>query len=228
MSNTLDSATVAGLAAQLAPQIPAGLFVAVARKESGGDASEVDVYSTGKRVPDDQIDWGASGKEYTVGLFQCSASELRDYSGNASAYVAALQDPSMNLLVYAGALQKYIAEVKARGWDGQSADGWAFVALGHNMGLARLKEKLTLIGGVNWASFVERYKDRTLDSGYDATRWVNYGQAVIDELEGTRILPAAVGDSIDAVEETLADAGIDPLLGVVLIVGALALWSFAT
>jgi len=223
VSNKLDSATVAGLAAQLAPQVPAGLFVAVARKESGGDASEVDEYKSGRRVADPDVN--DSGKAYTVGLFQVSAEELRDYSGSASAYVVALQDPVTNLLAYAHALQKYVDEVKSRGWDGQSAEGWAFVALGHNMGLARLREKLTLIDGVNWGAFIERYKGTKLESGYDATRWVNYGQAVIDEIEGTRVLPAAVADTLDAAQEQLAD--IDPVVGLVLVVAAFVLWSLS-
>jgi hypothetical protein len=222
----LDPATIAGMGATLAPDLPQGLLVAVARKESNGNAALVDHYATGAKVPDDEIDWADTGKKYTVGLFQCSSAELRDYSGNAAGYVAALQDPSLNMLVYAHALKKYITDVRSRGWDGASSDGWAFVALGHNMGLARLREKLTLIDGVNWSAFIERYKGTTLSSGYDATRWVNYGQAVIDEIEGSRILPGEVGDVIDAAEETLAEAGIDPLVGAALIVGLLY-WSYA-
>lgn len=224
MSNKLDPATIAGLGASLAPQIPQGLLVAIARKESGNDASEVDVYSTGVRVPDDEVNWEASGKEYTVGLFQCSAAELKAYSGSAAGYAAALLDPSLNLLVYAKALEQYIAEVRSRGWDGVSTEGWAFVALGHNMGLARLREKLTLIGGVDWPAFVERYEGTTLESGYDATRWVNYGQAVIDEIDDTRILPAAVSDTIDAAEESIAATGIPPVF-IALVFGAIVLWS---
>lgn len=223
MSNVVDSATIAGMAVALAPAIPAALFVAVARKESGGDADEVDVFSTGKRVPASDIDWNDTRGLYSVGLFQCSMAELKAYSGNATSYVTALQDPALNLLVYAHALKQYEAEVLARGWDGSSTEGWAFVALGHNMGLARLREKLTLIGGVDWPAFVERYRDRTLDSGYDATRWVNYGQAVIDEIDGTRVLPAIVVDTVDATEEAIAETGLDPVI--VAVVAALLLWS---
>lgn len=210
---TLDAATIAGMAAQLAPAIPAALFVAIAKKESGNDPNEVDVYATGQRVSADEIDWNDKGGAYTVGLFQVSAAELRDYSGNASSYVAALQDPALNLSAYAHALQKYIAEVRGRGWDGESAEGWAFVALGHNMGLARLREKLTLIGGVDWQAFVERYNGRKLESGYDASRWVRYGQAVID----------AIGEP----ESTEDESGLDPL-AVAGIIGGFLLWRLAT
>lgn len=208
---TLDAATIAGMAAQLAPAIPAALFVAIAKKESGNDPSEVDVYATGVRVPADEIDWSDSGKKYTVGLFQCSSAELRAYSGNAAGYVAALQDASLNLAVYAHALtSQYIPELRSRGWDGVSADGWAFVALGHNMGLARLREKLTLIGGVDWPAFVERYQGRKLESGYDASRWVRYGQAVID----------AIGDPEASTDD---ETELDPL-AVAAIIGGFLLW----
>lgn len=211
---TLDAATIAGMAAQFAPAIPAALFVAIAKKESGNDPNEVDVYATGVRVPSDEIDWSAKGKEYTVGLFQVSSSELRAYSGNAAGYVAALQDPATNLAAYAHALTTlYIPEVRSRGWDGVSAEGWAFVALGHNMGLARLREKLTLIGGVDWPAFVERYQGRKLESGYDASRWVRYGQAVID----------AIGDPESSTED---ETELDPMV-IVAIIGGFLLWSSA-
>ena len=113
--------------------------------------------------------------------------------------------------MYAHALTTlYIPEVRSRGWDGASADGWAFVALGHNMGLARLREKLTLIGGVDWPAFVERYQGRKLDSGYDASRWVRYGQAVID----------AIGDPEATTDD---ETELDPL-AVAAIIGGFLLW----
>jgi hypothetical protein len=208
----LTANQIIALANQYTSALPLRFVVSMAFHESGGDESEVDDYKSGKRQK--AYDSEADGKEYTVGLFQCSHADLAQVTGDGSGYVTRLQDPDLNTRVFCGAMEKNLSRIReASGvFDNDTPDLWAYLAISHNQGLGAALQSINAYG-MNWAA----YKQRNAGSTTLPAHFAAYGD---DAISGGQHWPSG-SDTPDAPDS----GGLDPMLLIpILVVSCVGLY----